>query len=48
MIDELGQTYFERAKMGRGNLEREQEFLHKAVTHFIVEPFHPSKPVFRH
>jgi tetratricopeptide (TPR) repeat protein len=34
VINELGQTYFERAKMERANPERQQEFLHQAIQEF--------------
>jgi len=34
VINELGQTYFERAKMERGDAERRQEFLNRAVAQF--------------
>ncbi|HEX5220079.1 MAG TPA: multiheme c-type cytochrome [Verrucomicrobiae bacterium] len=34
VINELGQTYFERAKMERGNPERQKEFLNHAVETF--------------
>lgn len=34
VINELGQTYFERSKMERGNPERQKEFLHLAVDTF--------------
>jgi hypothetical protein len=34
VINELGQTYFERAKMERANPERQKEFLLKAVGQF--------------
>ena len=34
VINELGQTYFERAKMERGNPERQKEFLHQAIQEF--------------
>ena len=34
VINELGQTYFERAKMERDNPERQREFLLKAVEQF--------------
>ncbi|HKS38001.1 MAG TPA: tetratricopeptide repeat protein, partial [Verrucomicrobiae bacterium] len=34
VINELGQTYFERAKMERGNPERQKEFLNKAIEEF--------------
>ncbi len=34
VINELGQTYFERAKMERGNPERQKEFFQKAVEQF--------------
>src|SRR6185369_11084881 len=34
VIDELGQTYFERAKMERGDAARQQYFLQQAVEQF--------------
>jgi tetratricopeptide (TPR) repeat protein len=34
VINELGQTYFERAKMERGNRERQVEYLHLAQKQF--------------
>ena len=34
VINELGQTYFERAKMERSNPERQKEFLSKAIEEF--------------
>ena len=34
VINELGQTYFERSKMERGNPEKQKEFLGKAVEQF--------------
>jgi tetratricopeptide (TPR) repeat protein len=34
VINELGQTYFERAKMERGDLERQKVFLRRAIGEF--------------